>query len=82
MIPASFAILVAGVAIGVLALLAFMWAWRRGEFDDIDAQSRVIFDARDYRLERPWETPEQQEERRRIYGDPVRPAPGEWGGPA
>jgi len=58
MIPASFAILVAGVAIGVLALLAFMWAWRRGEFDDIDAQSRVIFDARDYRLERPWETPE------------------------
>ncbi len=40
----------------------------------------MIFEERDYRLERPWETPEQREARRRAHGEPVRPEPGEWGG--
>jgi cbb3-type cytochrome oxidase maturation protein len=80
MLPSSFVVLLTGVVLGGLGLLAFAWAWRRGHFGDLDAQSRVIFDERDYRLERPWESPEQREERRRLYGEALAPEPGEWGG--
>ena len=82
MFPASLAVIVTGLVLGMIALCAFAWAWWRGQFDDLDAQSRVIFDERDYRLERPWETAAQREERERLYGEPVPPRPGEWGGAA
>lgn len=80
MIPASLAVILAGLVMGFVALVAFVWAWRKGHFDHLDAQARVIFDARDYRLERPWESAAQREERRRMYGEPIVPEPGEWGG--
>lgn len=79
MIPASLVVLLTGVAFGVLALACFACAWRRGHFDDMDAQAHLVFEPRDLRLERPWETAEQREARL-IHGAPVPPAPGEWGG--
>ena len=80
MVPSSTAVVVTLLLLGGLALFAFAWAWRRGHFTRLDEQARVIFDARDLRLARPWETPAQQAERRRRYGAPETPAPGEWGG--
>jgi len=80
MLPSSLAVLVTGAILGGLALGAFAWAWRRGHFDDIERQAHALFDERDYRLERPWESPAEQEERRRLYGEPLAPEPGEWGG--
>ncbi len=80
MIPYSITVALTGLILGLIAIAAFIWAWRRGAFDHLDAQARVILDPRDYRLVRPWETPAQQEERRRLYGDPIEPEPGEWGG--
>ncbi len=79
MIPASLAVLLTGVLFGVLALVCFAWAWRRGHFDDMDAQAHLVFDSRDLRLERPWETDEEREARR-LHGAPLAPEPGEWGG--
>lgn len=81
MIPYSTTVALTGLLLGLIAIAAFAWAWRRGAFDDLDEQARVILDSRDYRLARPWETPAQQEERRRLYGALIEPEPGEWGGP-
>jgi nitrogen fixation-related uncharacterized protein len=80
MIPYSIVVALTGLLLGLLAIGAFAWAWYLGAFDKIDDQARVILDARDYRLIRPWETPAQQEERRRLYGELIEPVPGEWGG--
>ena len=79
MLPSSLAVIVAGLVLGMLALVAFAWAWRRGQFARLDAQALVIFDQRDLRLERPWERPDQRAERRELYGPPLPPAKGEWG---
>lgn len=80
MFPSSLAVVLTGLALGVLALGVFAWGWRRGQFSDLDEQSRVIFEQRDYQGERPWESPRQRAERRREHGAPVAPDPGEWGG--
>lgn len=80
MIPYSVVVALTGLILGLMAIGAFVWAWRRGAFDNIDEQARVILEPRDYRLLRPWETPAQQAERRQQYGELVEPAPGEWGG--
>lgn len=80
MFPSSLAVILTGLVLGGIGLLAFAWAWRRGHFEQLDAQSRVIFEERDYRLQRPWESPAQQEERHRRFGALVTPEPGEWGG--
>jgi hypothetical protein len=82
MIPSSLAVIVATAALTLLAAAALAWAWWRGYFDDLDAQSRVIFEPRDWRLERPWESPVDRLERETTYGAPIAPAPGEWGGAA
>lgn len=80
MIPASLPVIVATAALTLLAVAVLVWAWRRGFFDDLTAQSRVIFDERDFQLQRPWETPIQQLQREAAYGEPKAPTPGEWGG--
>ena len=82
MIPSSLVVILATLAIGVLALAAFVWAWWRGLFHDLDAQSRVIFEPDDLRLSRQWETPAQRVEREHAYGAPLAPRRGEWGGAA
>ncbi len=56
MIPSSLTVILATLALGVAALAVFIVAWWRGHFRDIDAQARVIFDSRDLRFVRPWET--------------------------
>jgi nitrogen fixation-related uncharacterized protein len=81
-IPSSLVVVLATLAIGVLALTAFVWAWWRGLFRDFDAQSRVIFESDDLRLSRQWETPAQCVEREHAYGAPLAPRRGEWGGAA
>lgn len=80
MFPSSLAVVLTGAALGALALLAFLWGWRRGQFSHLDRQARVIFEPGDCSVERPWETPEQRAERVLEYGPLTPPAPGEWGG--
>ncbi|HEX7049046.1 MAG TPA: cbb3-type cytochrome oxidase assembly protein [Longimicrobiales bacterium] len=80
MLPSSLTVLVTGLVLGCVALAAFAWAWRAGHLDDFDAQARVIFEPRDWRLERPWEGPAERAEREARYGPLIPPEPGEWGG--
>jgi len=80
MIPYSVVVAITGLLLGLMAIGAFAWAWKRGVFDDIDQQALVILDPRDLRLSRPWETDEEQAEREELYGELIEPAPGEWGG--
>lgn len=80
MIPSSLTVILATLALGVVALAAFIVAWWRGHFNDLDAQARVIFDSRDLRFVRPWETSTQRLEREAIYGAPLPGERGEWGG--
>lgn len=82
MIPSSLVVVLATFTIGALALTAFVWAWRRGLFHDLDAQALVIFEPDDLRLSRRWETQAQRVERENIYGAPLAPRRGEWGGAA
>lgn len=80
MIPYSVVVAITGLLLGLMAIGAFAWAWKRGAFDDIDEQARVILDQYDLRLQRPWESSEEQAERKALYGELIEPAPGEWGG--
>lgn len=80
MIPSSLPVIVATAALTLLAAAVLAWAYWRGFFHDLEAQSRVIFEPEDLRLERPWETPVERLEREVTYGEPIAPAPGEWGG--
>jgi hypothetical protein len=73
-------VIIATAALTLLAAAVLAWAYRRGFFRDLEAQSRVIFEPEDFRLERPWETPIQRLERETNFGEPLQPAPGEWGG--
>lgn len=82
MIPSSLPVIVATAMLTLLAALVLAWGWRRGFFRDLDAQSRVIFEPRDWRLARPWETPVQRLERETVHGAPIAPRPEEWGGAA
>jgi cbb3-type cytochrome oxidase maturation protein len=80
MFPSSLAVVITGLVLGGISLAAFGWAYFRGQFDNLDAQSRVILDERDYQLERPWETMLQRAEREAAHGALREPTPGEWGG--
>lgn len=80
MFPSSLAVVGVGVLLGIIALGAFAWAWRRGHFDRLDRQAHIIFDERDMRLERPWESERQRARREARYGPLIEPSPGEWGG--
>lgn len=80
MVPLSVAVIVAGLLLGGIGFVAFAWGWRHGQFDALAEQSRILFDERDCRLERPWESPAQREEREKLYGPLLQPDRGEWGG--
>ena len=80
MLPSSLAVVLTGLGMGLLALAAFAWGWRRGQYRNLRDQARVIFEPRDERLERSWETPAQRAQREREFGPLIPPAPGEWGG--
>jgi hypothetical protein len=82
MLPTSLVIVLATVILTLVPALVLTWAWRRGYLRDLEAQSRVIFEPRDWRLQRPWETPAEQLTREVAYGAPIAPAPSEWGGAA
>lgn len=82
MIPSSLTVILATLALGMVALAAFIAAWWRGHFRDLDAQARIIFDSRDLRFVRPWETSAQRLERQVTYGAPLPGERGEWGGGA
>lgn len=82
MLPTSLAVAIATVAMTLVPALVLFWAWRRGYFRDLEAQSRVIFEPRDWRLERPWESPAEALTREVAFGPPEPPGPGEWGGAA
>jgi nitrogen fixation-related uncharacterized protein len=79
-LPTSLVVAIATVAMTLIPALLLLWAWRRGLFRDLDAQSRIIFDERDWRVERPWESDAERLTREAAFG-PAEPArPGEWGG--
>lgn len=80
MFPSSLAVILAGLLMGGIALAAFAWAWRKGQFDHLGQQATVILDERDLRMERPWESDRQKLERERAYGTPLEAPAGEWGG--
>lgn len=82
MIPSSLPVIVATAALTLLAAAVLAWGWWRGFFRDLDAQARVIFEPRDWRLERPWETPVQRLQREVAHGEVIPPERGEWGGAA
>lgn len=80
MLPTSLVVAIATVAMTLIPAVLLFWAWRRGLFRDLDTQSRVIFDARDWRVERPWESPKDRLAREIRHGPPAPAEPGEWGG--
>ena len=79
MLPTSIAIVLATVALTLAPALVLAWAWRRGHLRHLEAQSRIIFEPRDWRVERPWESPAERLTREVAYGELVPPVPGEWG---
>lgn len=80
MLPSSLIVIVATALFTLGAALVLIWGWRKGFLRDLDAQSRVIFDDRDWRLARPWESPDERAERERQFGGLVSAEKGEWGG--
>lgn len=82
MLPTSVVVAIVTVAMTLLPALLLTWAWRRGLFRDLEGQSRVIFEERDWKLRRPWESLEDQLARELTFGRAVEPKPGEWGGAA
>lgn len=81
MFPSSLAVIITGLLLGAAALIGFAWAWYVRAFDGLDRQAGVIFDPRDLRLRRPWESPQQSAERVRAYGQLLEADGSEWGGP-
>ena len=82
MLPSSLPVIVFSAIFCLVPALLMFWASRRGFFRDLDAQSRVIFEPRDLRVVRPWESPVEQLTREVAYGEPTPAKPGEWGGAA
>jgi len=80
LLPTSLAVLFATVSMTLVPALVLVWGWRRGFFRDLEGQSRVIFDERDWQLARPWESDAERLDRALAHGPPLAPTPGEWGG--
>lgn len=82
MLPTSLVVAIVTVLMTLVPALFLFWGWHRGLFRDLEAQARVIFEPRDWRLHREWEAAEDQLARELTYGGQVEPEPGEWGGAA
>lgn len=82
MVPSSLPVIVFTALFSLVPALVLFWAWRRGLFRDLGGQSRVIFEQRDLRLERPWESPVDRLTREVAHGPAEAAEPGEWGGAA
>ncbi len=82
MLPSSVIVIVATALFTIGAALVLFWAWRAGFLRDFEAQSLVILDERDVRLERPWESETAKWDREQHYGELLPPVAGEWGGAA
>lgn len=82
MLPTSLVVAIVTVTMTLVPALLLFWAWRRGYFRDLEAQSRVIFEPRDWQVRRPWESADDQLIRELRFGPPSDPEPGEWGGGA
>ena len=79
MLDGSTEVLVLVVLMGFATIALFAWAWWNGKLDDPEAQATSILDARDLRLERPWESSDERAKRAERFGALVTPDPGEWG---
>jgi cbb3-type cytochrome oxidase maturation protein len=81
MLPSSLTVTLAITILGLLTVAAFVWAWRRGQFERIDRQALLPLDDDDMNVARPWETASQRAERVEEFGppQPVR-VRGAWGG--
>lgn len=80
MVPSSVPVIIFTALFSLVPALVMFWAWRSGFFRDLSAQSRVILEERDLRLERPWESAVDRLTREVDHGPSEHPAPGEWGG--
>jgi cbb3-type cytochrome oxidase maturation protein len=80
MLPSSLTVSLSITVLGLLSVVAFLWAWFSGQFDDIERQGMIPLDDDDMNVLRPWETAAQRAAREARFG-PSRPAgPGAWGG--
>ena len=79
-VPSSLPVIILTALFSLLPALILFWAYRRGYFRDLDAQSRIILEPRDMQLERPWESSVDRLTREVAHGPLVEPDPGEWGG--
>ncbi len=81
MLPSSLTVTLAITILGLLTVAAFVWAWRKGQFDRISQQALLPLDDDDFNVARPWENAAQRAERVEDFGPP-RPVvtPGIWGG--
>lgn len=67
-------LLMAGLAVG-----AFVWAARRGQFRDLERQALLPLDGAEVRLVRPWETAEEARLRWAGWGEELVGEGGEDG---
>jgi nitrogen fixation-related uncharacterized protein len=79
MLGLSGTVVVLVTTMGFVTVGWFVWAFLRGKLDDPEAQAVVLFDDRDLRLARPWESRVEQDERRRRHGALLPPCPADWG---
>lgn len=79
MLPTSLSVVIATMGMTLVPALLLFWSWRRGLFHDLDGQSRVIFEERDWRVERPWESAGDRLARDMTFGPLEAARPGEWG---
>ena len=79
-VPSSLPVIILTALFSLLPALVLFWAYRRGYFRDLDAQSRIILEERDMQLERPWESSVERLTREVAHGPLVEPERGEWGG--
>ena len=79
MLDGSTHVLVLVVLMGFATIAVFAWAWLSGKLVDPEAQAASVLDARDLRLDRPWESAEERASREDRFGPLVAAEPGEWG---
>lgn len=79
MLDGSIQVLLLVTLTGFATVAVFVWAWWTGKLDDLEAQATCILDARDLRLDRPWESVDERSARAAQFGELLSPEPGEWG---